>query len=150
MKNRNDQLVAPAPAVRYETEEAKNSILGAIYQQFINSKNGTHAHEGVASQRSEDIANRQLDINHTNAEIKRLTSLREGLEAENTQADRERTEALAAAQAQRHIARGAVDTLALLGHSVPEDQLDFLRAEAWDRTGKLHNELEAEKGVKPL
>jgi multidrug efflux pump subunit AcrA (membrane-fusion protein) len=136
--------------VRYATDEAKNTVLGAIYQQFINAKNHTHGHEVVASQRSEDIAKRQLDINHTNAEIKRLTALREGLEAENTQADQEREAALAAAQAQRHIARGAVDTLALLGHSVPEEQLDFLRAANWERVEKLHDELDAANGVKPL
>ncbi|WP_157253123.1 hypothetical protein [Nonomuraea typhae] len=144
MSRRNDQLVVPAPAVRFATEEAQNTVLGAVYQQFTQAKNTAEGKVEQARQKAEEIAKRQEEINHLHGEIERINLHINALERENTEAHRERVAALSFADGQRAIAKGAGDTLALLGHAVHEDQLDFLRAANWERVEQLHDALPAE------
>lgn len=142
MNRKNDQLVHAAP-IAFPSTEVANTILSGIYLQFQTAAEVTRKQEAVAFERAEDIARRQGDINHHNQEIARL-------EVENTEADRERNEALAFAQRQRDLAKGAADTLAFLGHPIPAEQLDVLRDGNWARVEKLHDELDATQGVSPL
>lgn len=130
MARNTDQLVAntPAPAVKFATTEAANAVLGGLYQTYTLAADAVRDSETHAQRISQEIAQRQAQINQLNAE--------------NEHANVEKQSALGRAQVNRDIAKGASDALTVLGSPIPSEQADVLRDGNWARVEQLHDELD--------
>lgn len=132
MKATKDQLARREWAP--PTQDSGNRIVAHNYDLFIKAAEAARQAEEVATQRAEEIARRQVDINTAHDHINRL-------EAENTQTNVERNHAREEAQRQRDVAKGIADLLALAGAPIPTEQLDVLLDGAWGRVERAHDEL---------
>ncbi|MCC5574554.1 hypothetical protein IMZ11_02725 [Microtetraspora sp. AC03309] len=140
MRNRNnDQLVAPAtPAVKFATDEAAQTILSGLKTQYDNATTFAAQQVTLADKCQAEIDAWAKEIEARQQEIRDRQAWIEQRELEIRQAQ-QRT------QQGRDVAKGAADTLALLGAPVPPPagELSHNPDELISRIDAAHNEQDA-------
>ncbi|GIH70284.1 hypothetical protein [Sphaerimonospora thailandensis] len=139
----SDQLVASAPAVRFATDEAAQTVLGSLRSTYDNAVTFANQQAALA-----DAC--QADMDKWAAEIEERKAWIEERKAWIEERDLEKRAALQQAQRGRDAAKGAADTLAVLGAPVPpaNGELSHDPDGAWSRVDAAHDALNASGGAR--
>lgn len=134
MNRKQDQIVAPGPSVVFATEQAKEQIVADISNRYQQASHFAAARWTVATQKGEEIAQLQAEVNEKLAWIDQRTAEQRLAEGE--------------AQNARDVAKGLADLLATAGVQIPPfgGELSHNPDGAIRNIGAAHDELERAGG----